>query len=204
MTVKLLLDWKDSRDGKQYKAGNLLTTDSYTENGLVASKQADTNLTGGTAYVAPTTQAQLVNLYGQVDPVTGKIGFLIDGVWYAVEDAPVAAADYHALISARSVDKGDATILDKSGKGKNATLGAQCVAATVYGEAGTTGLFVLAACGSSNEQTLNIPAPPKRPNKRAPPLGKRSATTPIIVGQKNVLPNPKIVAATKTIPAVVA
>lgn len=98
-------------------------------------------------------------VFAQADPVTGKIGFLIDGVWYAVEDAPVAAADYHALISARSVDKGDATILDKSGKGKNATLGAQCVAATVYGEAGTTGLFVLAASGSSNEQTLNIPAP---------------------------------------------
>ena len=54
MTVRLLVAWEDSRDGKKYKPNNLLTTDAGTESGLVASKQADTNLTGGTAYVAPT------------------------------------------------------------------------------------------------------------------------------------------------------
>lgn len=45
MTVKLLMDWLDSRDGKNYLAGNLLTTDAGTEAGLVAAKMATSNLT---------------------------------------------------------------------------------------------------------------------------------------------------------------
>lgn len=58
MTVKMLMDWPDSRDGKQYVAGNLLTTDAGTETGLVDAKMATTTLTGGTAYVAPVAQTQ--------------------------------------------------------------------------------------------------------------------------------------------------
>ena len=54
MTVKLLVDWKDPRSGKEYLALNLLTTDAATENGLVSAKQAETNLTGGTAWAPPT------------------------------------------------------------------------------------------------------------------------------------------------------
>lgn len=54
MTVKLLADWKDPRSGKEYLALNLLTTDAATENGLVSAKQAETNLTGGTAWAPPT------------------------------------------------------------------------------------------------------------------------------------------------------
>lgn len=54
MTVKLLADWKDPRSGKEYRALNLLTTDSATENGLVSAKQAETNLTGGTSWAPPT------------------------------------------------------------------------------------------------------------------------------------------------------
>jgi len=55
MTVKLLADWADPRTGKAYKALNLLTTDAATENGLVSAKQAETNLTGGTAWAPPTS-----------------------------------------------------------------------------------------------------------------------------------------------------
>ena len=50
MTVKLLADWKDPRSGKEYRALNLLTTDAATETGLVSAYQAETNLTGGTAW----------------------------------------------------------------------------------------------------------------------------------------------------------
>jgi len=53
MTVKMLVDWKNPNDGKQYKVGNLLNTDSATESGLVASKQADSTLTGGTDWAYP-------------------------------------------------------------------------------------------------------------------------------------------------------
>ena len=53
MTVKLLVDWVDSRDGKNYLVGNLLTTDAGTESGLVAARLATSTLTGGTAYAPP-------------------------------------------------------------------------------------------------------------------------------------------------------
>ena len=58
MTVKLLMDWPDSRNGRQYVAGNLLTTDAGTETGLVNAKMATSDLTGGTNYVAPVPQTQ--------------------------------------------------------------------------------------------------------------------------------------------------
>ena len=54
MTVKLLVD--RPIDGKEYKAGNLCDTDDSTEAGLIASKLAIADLTGGTAYVAPPVQ----------------------------------------------------------------------------------------------------------------------------------------------------
>lgn len=53
MTVKLLVDWKDPSTGRQYRIGNLLDTDDYTEAGLIASKQAQADLTGGTAQTDP-------------------------------------------------------------------------------------------------------------------------------------------------------
>lgn len=62
MTVKLLMDWPDSRDGKLYVSGNLLTTDAGTEAGLIAANMATSNLTGGTAYVAPQSK---VTSFGQ-------------------------------------------------------------------------------------------------------------------------------------------
>lgn len=70
MTVRLLVDWLDSRDGRQYRAGNLLTTDSGTESGLVAAKLADTTITGGTSYRAPAvpevaSQAELMGHLAQ-------------------------------------------------------------------------------------------------------------------------------------------
>lgn len=54
MTVKLLVDWLNPSDGKLYKVGNLLSVDAGTETGLVAAKLADSNLSGGTAYVQTT------------------------------------------------------------------------------------------------------------------------------------------------------
>ena len=58
MTVKLLVD--RPIDGKEYKAGNLCDTDDSTEAGLISSKLAIADLTGGTAYVAPVEQVQIV------------------------------------------------------------------------------------------------------------------------------------------------
>jgi len=52
MTVKLLTDWKDPDNGRQYRAGNLLTKSPETEAGLIAQVLADANLLGGTEYVA--------------------------------------------------------------------------------------------------------------------------------------------------------
>lgn len=81
MTVKLLVDWADSRDGKQYLVGNLLTTDAGTESGLVAARLATTTLTGGTAYIPPvvnpldsSTPALVIN-----NPLTGGKELQIDG-----------------------------------------------------------------------------------------------------------------------------
>ena len=51
MTVKLLVAYKYG--GINYAVGNLLTADAGTETGLTAAKLADSNLAGGTAYVAP-------------------------------------------------------------------------------------------------------------------------------------------------------
>ena len=56
MTVKLLVGWKDPRTGREYKCSDLLTTDPATETGLVSAKQADTNLSGGNAWVPPASQ----------------------------------------------------------------------------------------------------------------------------------------------------
>ena len=58
MTVKLLVDWKDPRNGREYKCSNLLTTDTATENGLVSEKQADINLSGGTSWSPPALVAK--------------------------------------------------------------------------------------------------------------------------------------------------
>jgi len=56
MTVRLLSGWKDPRTGREYKCSDLLTTDPATETGLVSAKQADTNLSGGNAWVPPASQ----------------------------------------------------------------------------------------------------------------------------------------------------
>ena len=71
MTVKLLINWTDSRDGKAYVAGNLITTDAGTEAGMVAAKIADSNTAGGTARVdTPDTTTNRDPL--TYDPATGK------------------------------------------------------------------------------------------------------------------------------------
>lgn len=56
MTVRLLVGWKDPRTGREYRCSDLLTTDPATETGLVSAKQADTNLSGGNAWVPPAAQ----------------------------------------------------------------------------------------------------------------------------------------------------
>ena len=43
--------------------------------------------------------------------------------------------------------------------------------------------------------TDNMPAPPINAMSKGPPFGNRSLVTPSIVGQKNVFPTPKTVAA---------
>ena len=73
MTVKLLMDWPDSRNGKNYLAGNLLTTDAGTESGLVSAKMATTTLAGGTAYVPPVVQRQRHPVESEFDPLTGGV-----------------------------------------------------------------------------------------------------------------------------------
>jgi len=72
MTVKLLVD--RPIDGKEYKAGNLCDTDDSTEAGLISSKLAIADLTGGTAYVAPPVQQQFVPVTATTN-LTGGIGF---------------------------------------------------------------------------------------------------------------------------------
>lgn len=71
MTVKLLAD--RPIDGKEYKAGNLCDTDDSTEAGLISSKLAIADLTGGTAYVAPTVQQQIVPVTATTNDLTGVI-----------------------------------------------------------------------------------------------------------------------------------
>lgn len=78
MTVKLLCDWDDDRDGKQYKALNLLTTGAGTESDLIEQKIAESNLTGGTAYVAPTVQRQTVPVFASTN-LTGGVYFSVGG-----------------------------------------------------------------------------------------------------------------------------
>lgn len=90
MTVRLLCDWKDYRNGREYKCGNLLTTDAGTEAGLVAGKQADVNLSGGTEYVPPTAQKQRFEMFGETDPVTGGIG--IGGGALSMNGVPVSSS----------------------------------------------------------------------------------------------------------------
>lgn len=53
MTVRMLVQWV-APNGAVYLPNNLYTGDAGTESGLVAAKLADSNLAGGTAYVAPT------------------------------------------------------------------------------------------------------------------------------------------------------
>ncbi|MGL6245641.1 hypothetical protein [Pseudomonas sp.] len=79
MTVKLLCDWEDSRTGRRYKSGNLLTTDAGTEAGLVAAKLADMNLTGGTNYISPVVDKQIFPVIAEFNSVTEGIGSLTAG-----------------------------------------------------------------------------------------------------------------------------
>ena len=85
MTVKLLAD--RPIDGKEYKAGNLCDTDDGTEAGLISSKLAIADLTGGTAYVAPTVQQQFV-------PVTATTN-LTGGIIKTI--ALMTQAEYDAI-----------------------------------------------------------------------------------------------------------
>ena len=58
MTVRLLVDFKDPADGKQYVVGNLYTS-AANEGGMIASKMATSDLTGGTAWAAPAQQESI-------------------------------------------------------------------------------------------------------------------------------------------------
>lgn len=71
MTVKLLVD--RPIDGKEYKAGNLCDTDDSTEAGLISSKLAIADLTGGTAYVAPPVQQQIVPVTATTNLTGGSV-----------------------------------------------------------------------------------------------------------------------------------
>src|SRR5437867_12073468 len=51
-------------------------------------------------------------------------------------------------------------------------------------------------------EIARLPKDPMSPRRRAPPLGKRSAVTPNIVGQKYAIPIPNTVAATKAMKGV--
>ena len=77
MTVKLLLDYRI--DGQDYKIGNLVTTSAGTEAGLISSKMASSDLTGGTAYVAPVVQAQFTPVMATTSLLTGLTSFVAGG-----------------------------------------------------------------------------------------------------------------------------
>jgi len=77
MTVKLLVD--RPIDGKEYKAGNLCDTDDNTEAGLISSKLAIADLAGGTAYVAPPVQRQVLPVTATTN-LTGGIEISAGGV----------------------------------------------------------------------------------------------------------------------------
>ena len=119
MTVRLLVEWPDSRDGKRYLPNNLLTTDAATEAGLVAAKLASTNLAGGTAYVPPPVQAQ------RFDVFVNESGLLVrqDGTPVAGGTAPTApgaptavagtAGDGSALLTATPPSNTGGLALDR-------------------------------------------------------------------------------------------
>lgn len=77
MTVKLLLDYRI--DGQDYKTGNLVTTSAGTEAGLISSKMASSDLTGGTVYVAPVAQVQFTPVTATTNHVTGGIRISLEG-----------------------------------------------------------------------------------------------------------------------------
>ena len=88
MTVKLLLDYRI--DGLNYKIGNLVTTSAGTEAGLISSKMASSDLTGGTAYVAPVAQVQST-------PVTATVNALTGGVRLTASGVPVLDTPAHSM-----------------------------------------------------------------------------------------------------------
>jgi hypothetical protein len=73
MTVRLLTQWTDPSNGRRYLPNNLLTTDAATETALCTTKQADTNLTGGTSWVNSDNTKKTSPLQGEFNPVTGVI-----------------------------------------------------------------------------------------------------------------------------------
>lgn len=75
MTVRLLVDFKDPADGKQYVVGNLYTS-AANEVGMIASKMATSDLTGGTAWVAPVVPES-------IDEAMGVFYDEVDGVFVA-------------------------------------------------------------------------------------------------------------------------
>lgn len=96
MTIRLLVDWK------QYKAGNLATLDAGTETGLVAAKQADTNLAGGTPYTAPVppeSNDEARGLTGNFLTVGGGIFSTINSAISAAGSRYVARRDYLGVLA---------------------------------------------------------------------------------------------------------
>ena len=110
MTVKLLMDWPDSRNGRQYVAGNLLTTDAGTETGLVNAKMATSDLTGGTNYVAPVPQtqyktAQLATVGGGVSLIAGDTAYGLNKIRNRYDLKSQAAARLMLFRGAASFSK---------------------------------------------------------------------------------------------------
>ena len=124
MTVKLLVD--RPIDGKEYKAGNLCDTDDSTEAGLISSKLAIANLTGGTAYVAPVEQVQIVPVMAS-KTLTGGIELSAGGAVFGGGgrpkdfDSPNSVVATDLAIERQTVTRLSATelaVLSKSGGAK--------------------------------------------------------------------------------------
>jgi hypothetical protein len=85
MTIRLLCTWGI------YPIGAIITLDTGTESGLVASKIADTNLSGGTAYVAPVAPNQIFPVGASVNAAGVVANLVANGQAIAVGISATAA-----------------------------------------------------------------------------------------------------------------
>ena len=163
MTVKLLVDRKI--DGKDYKVGELCDTDDATEAGLISSKLAIADLTGGTNHVPRPEQVQYV-------PVTASTN-LTGGITYSGPDgatfqpvqnytfATLPAAATNAGLTARVTDLAN-SLWESNGTRWRPVNGRVVLKqlATAYSMSGTTAVkafeAVLPAGCLGNGDTLQL------------------------------------------------